>query len=157
MEYDDIEVLIHPQSLVHSMVEYQDGSILAQLGKPDMRVPIQYALSYPTRWKNPFERLDLRGKTLTFHEPDPAAFPALEMACRAGRRGGTLPAVMNAANEIAVKAFLQEKLTYLEIYNIVEKVCLEHNVSYSPDLASILAADTWARHRAAELISKIEV
>lgn len=153
MEYDDIEVLIHPQSVIHSMVEYQDGSILAQLGKPDMRLPIQYALSYPTRWKNPFERLDLRGKTLTFHEPDPAAFPALQMAYQVGRRGGTLPAVMNAANEIAVLAFLQKKLTYLDIYNIVEKVCSEHNVSDSLDLASIIDADTWARRRAKELIS----
>ncbi|MGI6119032.1 MAG: 1-deoxy-D-xylulose-5-phosphate reductoisomerase [Desulfosporosinus sp.] len=157
MEYDEIEVLIHPQSVIHSMVEYRDGSVLAQLGRPDMRLPIQYALSYPTRWKNPFERLNLRGRTLTFHEPDPAAFPALEMAYRAGRRGGTLPVVMNAANEIAVQAFLQEKVTYLGIYDIVEKVCSEHDVLDNLDLASILDADDWARQRVAELISKVEV
>ena len=109
MDYDAIEVLIHPQSVIHSMVEYRDGSVLAQLGRPDMRLPIQYALSYPTRWRNPFERLDLRGKTLTFHEPDLDAFPALAMAYQVGRRGGTLPAVMNAANEVAVLAFLHKR------------------------------------------------
>jgi len=156
MEYDEIEVLIHPQSVVHSMVEYQDGSILAQLGRPDMRGPIQYALSYPTRWKNLFERLDFRGKTLTFHEPDLEAFPALGMAYRVGRRGGTLPAVMNAANEIAVLAFLQKKVTYLGIQGIVEKVCSEHDVLDNMDLESILDADTWARRRAAELVAKFD-
>jgi len=153
MEYDGIEVLIHPQSVIHSMVEYHDGSVLAQLGRPDMRLPIQYALSYPTRWKNPFERLNLRGKTLTFHEPDLDAFPALALAYHVGRRGGTLPAVMNAANEIAVSAFLHEQVSYLGIQEIVEKVCSEHHVLDNMDLGSILDADTWARRRAEELIS----
>ena len=153
MEYDQIEVLIHPQSVVHSMVEYRDGSVLAQLGRPDMRLPIQYALSYPTRWKNSFERLDLRGKTLTFHEPDLEVFPALSMAYQVGRRGGTLPAVMNAANEIAVMAFLQKNITYPGIQDIVEKVCSEHDVLDNMDLESILDADNWARRRAAELLS----
>ncbi|KUO76277.1 MAG: 1-deoxy-D-xylulose 5-phosphate reductoisomerase [Desulfosporosinus sp. BRH_c37] len=153
MEYDQIEVLIHPQSVIHSMVQYRDGSILAQLGRPDMRLPIQYALSYPTRWKNPFERLDFRGKTLTFHEPDLKAFPALGMAYRVGLRGGTLPAVMNAANEVVVMAFLQKQITYLEIQDIVEKVCSMHYVLDNMDLGSILDADTWARRRAAELLS----
>jgi len=152
-EYDEIEVLIHPQSVVHSMVEYRDGSVLAQLGRADMRLPIQYALSYPTRWKNTFERLDLRGKTLTFHEPDLEAFPALGMAYQVGRRGGTLPAVMNAANEIAVLAFLHKKVTYLGIQKIVERVCSEHNVLDNMDLGSILDADTWARRRALELLA----
>ena len=152
VEYDGIEVLIHPQSVVHSLVEYHDGSVLAQLGRPDMRLPIQYALSYPTRWKNPFERLDLRGKTLTFHEPDLEAFPALALAFRVGRRGGTLPAVMNAANEVAVSAFLQKKVTYLEILDIAERVCSEHHVLDNMDLESIIDADTWARRRAKELI-----
>lgn len=153
LDYDAIEVLIHPQSVIHSMVAYQDGSVLAQLGRPDMRLPIQYALSYPTRWKNPFERLDLRGKTLTFHEPDLAAFPALAMAYRVGRRGGTLPAVMNAANEVAVSAFLQKKVSYLGINDVVEKVCSEHHVLDNLDLGNILDADTWARRRTEELIS----
>ncbi|EGW36374.1 1-deoxy-D-xylulose-5-phosphate reductoisomerase, partial [Desulfosporosinus sp. OT] len=153
LDYDAIEVLIHPQSVIHSMVAYQDGSVLAQLGRPDMRLPIQYAFSYPTRWKNSFERLDLRGKTLTFHEPDLAAFPALAMAYQVGRRGGTLPAVMNAANEIAVSAFLQKKVSYLGIHDVVEKVCSEHNVLDNLNLGNILDADTWARSRTEELIS----
>ncbi|MDQ7093369.1 1-deoxy-D-xylulose-5-phosphate reductoisomerase [Desulfosporosinus sp. PR] len=152
MDYDNIEVLIHPQSVVHSLVQYRDGSVLAQLGKTDMRLPIQYALSYPTRWSNPFERLDLRGKTLTFHEPDFEGFPALALAYQAGRRGGTLPAVMNAANEAVVAAFLQKKITYLQIQETVAQVCSEHNVLDHPDLGSILEADTWARRRALELI-----
>jgi 1-deoxy-D-xylulose-5-phosphate reductoisomerase len=156
MDYDAIEVLIHPQSVIHSMVEYRDGSVLAQLGRPDMRLPIQYALSYPTRWENPFERLDLRGKTLTFHEPDLEAFPALAMAYLVGRRGGTLPAVMNAANEVVVSAFLHKQVTYLEILNIVEKVCSEHHALDNMDLESILDADTWARHRATELVAKFD-
>lgn len=153
MAYDAIEVLIHPQSIVHSMVEYRDGSILAQLGRADMRLPIQYALSYPTRWKNSFERLNLRGKSLAFYEPDKEAFPALDMAYRVGRRGGTLPAVMNAANEVAVSAFLQKKITFLGIQDIVEQVCSKHNVLDNMDLESILDADSWARRRAMELIS----
>jgi 1-deoxy-D-xylulose-5-phosphate reductoisomerase len=121
-----------------------------------MRLPIQYALSYPTRWKNPFERLDLRGRILSFHEPDLAVFPALSMAYQAGRRGGTLPAAMNAANEIAVGAFLHKKVTYLGIQDIVEKVCSEHDVLNNLDLASILDADAWARRRATELVAKFE-
>ncbi|TGE31213.1 1-deoxy-D-xylulose-5-phosphate reductoisomerase [Desulfosporosinus sp. Sb-LF] len=153
MDYDAIEVLVHPQSVIHSMVEYKDGSVLAQLGRADMRLPIQYALSYPTRWKNPFERLDLRGKTLTFHEPDMEAFPALALAYQVGRRGGTLPAVMNAANEVVVSAFLQKRVTYLGIHDIVEKVCSEHHVLDNPNLERILGADTWARERAEELIN----
>jgi 1-deoxy-D-xylulose-5-phosphate reductoisomerase len=157
VDYDFIEVLVHPQSIIHSMLQYRDGSILAQLGRADMRLPIQYALSYPTRWKNPFERLDLRGKTLSFHEPDLEAFPALALAYQAGRRGGTLPAVMNAANEAAVSAFLRGKLSYFGIYDIVEKVSLEHNVLDDLDLKSILNADNWARSRAEELISKFLV
>lgn len=152
-DYDAIEVLIHPQSVVHSMVQYQDGSVLAQLGRPDMRLPIQYAMSYPTRWNNPFERLDLRGKTLSFFEPDLGAFPLLALAYKVGRRGGTLPAVMNAANEVAVSLFLQEKVTYMGLQDIVQTVCAEHRVLDTMDLGSILEADTWARRRAEELIS----
>jgi 1-deoxy-D-xylulose-5-phosphate reductoisomerase len=152
MAYDKIEVLIHPQSIVHSMVQYQDGSILAQLGRPDMRLPIQYALSYPTRWPNPFERLDLRGKTLTFQEPIFRETPALALAYETGRRGGTLPAVMNAANEVAVYAFLEGRIKYLQIVDIVESICEEHKVLDATDLESILEADNWARKRAQERI-----
>lgn len=152
LDYEEIEVLIHPQSVVHSMVQYVDGSILAQLGRPDMRLPIQYALSYPTRWPNPFERLDLKGKTLTFIDPADYNFPALKLAYECGRRGGTLPAVMNAANEIAVHAFLAHRIAYLEIIQFVEKVCEEHEVLDATDLESILSADDWARIRTEELI-----
>lgn len=152
LEYEEIDVLIHPQSVIHSMVQYVDGSILAQLGRPDMRLPIQYALSYPTRWSNPFERLDFRGKTLTFFDPSEYDFPALKLAYECGRRGGTLPAVMNAANEVAVHAFLDRKIRYLEIIQTVDKVCQEHQVLEATDLESILNADEWARQRTRELI-----
>lgn len=152
MEYDQIDVVIHPQSIIHSMVQYCDGSVLAQLGRPDMRLPIQYALSYPTRWPNPFERLDLRGKTLTFFDPAEYDFPALKLAYACGRRGGTLPAVMNAANEVAVHAFLARRIPYLEIIRLVEKVCTEHDVLDAVDLETILNADHWARVRTEELI-----
>jgi 1-deoxy-D-xylulose-5-phosphate reductoisomerase len=154
MGYDEIDVVIHPQSVIHSMVQYKDGSILAQLGRPDMRLPIQYALSYPTRWKSPFERLDFRGKTLTFHDPEEYNFPALKLAFACGRRGGTLPAVMNAANEVAVHAFLARRIPYLEIIRIVEQVCDEHQVLDVMDLESILGADEWARIRTEEKIKE---
>lgn len=152
MGYDEIEVLIHPQSVIHSMVQYVDGSILAQLGRPDMRLPIQYALSYPTRWPSPFERLELKGKALTFIDPADYNFPALRLAYECGRRGGTLPAVMSAANEIAVHAFLTRRISYLEIIRVVDKVCEEHQVLDATDLESILSADDWARARTEELI-----
>ena len=152
LDYDRIEVLIHPQSVIHSMVQYVDGSVLAQLGRPDMRLPIAYALSYPERWTNPFERLDLRGKELTFLEPDLAEFPALRLAYQAGRQGGTMPAVMNAANEIAVGAFLENRLSYLRIVDLVEQVCSEHQVLAVDNLETVLNVDQWARLRTQELI-----
>jgi len=152
VSYEEIEVLIHPQSVIHSMVQYGDGSILAQLGRADMRLPIQYALSYPTRWPSPFERLNLRGKTLTFFDPAEYNFPALRLAYECGRRGGTLPAVMNAANEVAVHAFLAQRISYLDIIRLVERVCEEHQVLDATDLASILSADDWARVRTEELL-----
>ncbi len=145
--YEDIEVLIHPESVVHSMVAYRDGSVLAQLGRPDMRLPIQYALSYPTRWENPFQRLDLRGKTLSFLEPNFEEFPALALAYEVGRKGGTLPAVMNAANEVAVLAFLQGHLPYFRLIELVREVCDSHHVLLHPNLGTILEADAWARER----------
>jgi 1-deoxy-D-xylulose-5-phosphate reductoisomerase len=154
LEYEKIDVLIHPQSVIHSMVQYVDGSILAQLGRPDMRLPIQYALSYPTRWPNPFERLDFRGKTLSFFDPAEYDIPALKLAYACGQRGGTLPAVMNAANEEAVHAFLDRKISYLEIIRIVEMVCEEHQVLDATNLESILNVDDWARKRTRELIKE---
>ncbi|WP_460000567.1 1-deoxy-D-xylulose-5-phosphate reductoisomerase [Paradesulfitobacterium aromaticivorans] len=153
VDYNEIEVVIHPQSIIHSMVQYKDGSVLAQLGRPDMRLPIQYALSYPERWENAFERLDLVGKNLTFLEPDLRAFPALALAYEAGKRRGTLPAVMNAANEVAVHAFLEGKCSFPGIYESVSSVCGEHKVLDSPNLETILEADAWARARTQEVLS----
>jgi 1-deoxy-D-xylulose-5-phosphate reductoisomerase len=151
LDWDKISVLVHPQSIVHSMVEYQDGSILAHLGQPDMRIPIQYALTYPNRRGNSLEKLNLVGKTLTFEEPDLESFPALALAFEAGRRGGTLPAVMNAANEIAVQLFLADKLDFLTITHLVEKVMASHELINNPDLEQILQADAWAREKVLSL------
>jgi 1-deoxy-D-xylulose-5-phosphate reductoisomerase len=150
--YDKIEVLVHPESIVHSMVAFKDGSVLAQMGNPDMRLPIQYALSYPARWKNSFQRLDLRGKKLSFLEPNFEEFPALTLAYKVGRKGGTLPAVMNAANEVAVLAFLQNRLAYHRLTELVKEVCDSHDVLLHPDLGTILEADAWAREQAEDLI-----
>lgn len=152
VEYDSIEVVVHPQSIIHSMVQYKDGSVLAQLGRPDMRLPIQYALSYPERWENSLERLNLLGQSLTFLEPDLEAFPALALAYQAGKRRGTLPAVMNAANEVAVHAFLEGKCSFPGIYEAVSAVCAEHQVLDAPDLETILEADAWARKRTGDIL-----
>ncbi|UWG99202.1 1-deoxy-D-xylulose-5-phosphate reductoisomerase [Dehalobacter sp. DCM] len=156
VDYDDIDVLVHPQSIVHSMVEYGDGSVIAQLGVPDMRIPIQYALSYPERWTNTSEHLSLAGKNLTFEEPDLDAFPALRLGFSCGRRGGTLPAVMNAANEICVHAFLGGRIHYLEILELVEETCRAHKVLPVDNINTILDADGWAREYANELIRSMK-
>ncbi|NLI93280.1 MAG: 1-deoxy-D-xylulose-5-phosphate reductoisomerase [Peptococcaceae bacterium] len=153
-DYNEIEVLVHPQSIIHSMVEFIDGSVIAQLGMPDMRLPIQYALSYPDRWDSCFEKLSLAGKTLTFQEPDDQVFPSIRLAYRCGERGGTLPAVMNAANEICVHAFLAGRIKYLEMFELVERACQDHKVQDSGSIDRILAADRWAREYTEELICK---
>lgn len=152
INWDKINVVVHPQSIVHSMVEYIDGSILAHLGQPDMRIPIQYALTYPARRGNPLAKLDLIGKTLTFEEPDLQSFPALALAFAAGKRGGTMPAVLNAANEVAVGLFLEDKIQFLDISVLVEKVMSRHQVLDQPDLKQILAADAWAREEVQSLV-----
>lgn len=156
VEYKNIEVLIHPQSIVHSMVEYKDGSVIAQLGMPDMRLPIQYALSYPERWDYTYNHLSLMGRNLTFDEPDYESFPSLGLAYKCGEAGGTLPAVMNAANEICVHAFLAGRIKYLEMYQLVEQTCLDHKVLEATDLDKILTADLWARRHTEELICKLK-
>jgi 1-deoxy-D-xylulose-5-phosphate reductoisomerase len=155
LDYDQIDVVIHPQSIIHSMVEYQDGSVIAQLGMPDMRLPIQYALSYPKRWDHSFERLSLAGRTLSFQEPDEHVFPSLKLAYKCGKIGGTLPAVLNAANEICVHAFLAGRIQYLEMFDLVERTCLDHKVLASDSIDTILAADRWAREHTNELISQL--
>lgn len=152
IDYDNIEVIIHPESIVHSMVEYGDGSIIAHLGPKDMRIPIQYALTYPERINNSFPKIDLTeiGK-LNFYKPDFKKFPSLALAYEAGRIGGTMPAVLNAANEVAVEMFLNKKISFVQIPQIVEKVMSEHNPEFYPDLNEINRIDSWARNKAGEI------
>lgn len=146
---DRVKVVVHPQSVVHSMVEFIDGSMIAQLSTPDMCLPIQYALTYPDRVCSDRVQTNLaKLGQLTFEEPDAVRFPALELARRAGDVGGTMPAVLNAANESAVAAFLDRKITFLQISEIVRRVMDSHTVVNHPDLKQIIAADAWARHEA---------
>jgi 1-deoxy-D-xylulose-5-phosphate reductoisomerase len=143
---DRIEVVIHPQAIVHSLVEFVDGTILAHLGTPDMRLPIQYALTYPERLPSPLKRLDLvKIKKLTFQKPDTRKFSCLKLAYEAARIGGTAPAVLNAANEVAVSLFLKKKSGFMEIPEIIEKVLKRHKPIKNPTLNEILKADAWAR------------
>jgi 1-deoxy-D-xylulose-5-phosphate reductoisomerase len=153
---DMIEVVIHPQSVIHSMVAYQDGSIMAQLGIPDMKAAIGYALSYPARLplKQPLPEFD-GSQALTFQPPDLKKFPCLALAYKAGAAGGTLPAVLNAANEMAVNAFLNQGISFVEIAVVVGKVMEKHAIVAQPELADILAADQWARENAAGIIGEL--
>jgi 1-deoxy-D-xylulose-5-phosphate reductoisomerase len=152
IEMDRVAVVVHPQSVVHSMVEFIDGSMLAQLSTPDMCLPIQYALTYPERVASDRVQTHLaRLGTLTFEEPDPERFPALVLARRAGEVGGTMPAVLNAANEVAVDAFINWKISFPEISETVRQVLESHAVVLHPTLTQILEADAWARVEAARL------
>lgn len=153
LSVSEIEVIVHPQAIIHSMVEFRDGSIMAQLGVTDMRVPIQYALTYPKRLKAPTESLDfIKLKELTFRKPDYNKFPSLALAIEVAKRGGTLPSVLNAADEEAVEAFLNKKIKFSQIYKIVEKVVRKHRVIHSPKLNQIMEADGWAREEARKVI-----
>ncbi len=146
VEFDQIKVLVQKESVIHSMVEFVDGSFLAHLGVADMRIPIQYALSYPQRYESPAQHLDFTQLgSIHFAAPDRERFPALDLAISAGRRGGTLPAVMNAANELAVQQFLQRAIAFNDIPGIVEQVMQRHNPIDNPNLQDVLDADTWAR------------
>jgi len=150
---DAIDVLIHPQSIVHSLVEYADGALIAQLGAPDMRIPIAYALSFPRRLPRAEPLLDLsRVGALGFFKPDAERFPSLKLAYDAARRGGTLPAVMNAANECAVTAFIDGKIGFTDICRVSELVLDRHCVREEPEIGDILAADRWAREEAEQMI-----
>ncbi len=143
-----IEVVIHPQSILHSAVQFQDGSIIGQFGFPDMRLPIQYVLTYPERSKNTFSRLSLADVgSLTFAKPDRETFPCLSLAYTALEAGGTMPTVLNAADEVAVSLFLQEKISFLEIPELIATVMSDHSVVQEPTLEAILAADSWAREK----------
>lgn len=148
-----IKVLIHRQAIIHSMVEFVDGVVLAQLGVTDMAIPIQYALSYPGRLVNTEYSLDfLKLKELTFEAVDTRKFPCLDFAYQASRDGGTAPVVMNAANEEAVGAFLDERMPFIWIPKIIEKIMAKHRATKDPDLGQILEADTWAREEVKRLI-----
>jgi 1-deoxy-D-xylulose-5-phosphate reductoisomerase len=154
--YDDIRVVVHPQSAVHSMVEFADGSVKAHLGATDMRVPIQYALSYPARWEAPLPPVDFAALgRLDFEEPDPATFRCLALALQAGRTGGTLPAVMNAANEVAVAAFLDRRLSFVGIDHLVETVMSAHETEPVESFEQLEAVDAWARGRAEETLAAL--
>jgi 1-deoxy-D-xylulose-5-phosphate reductoisomerase len=153
IEVERIEVLIHPQSIVHSMVEYQDGSFIAHLGIPDMKIPIAYALTFPERLKLELPRLDLAASAdLEFHAPDQDKFPALKLAYEVCAKGGTLPAVLNAANEVAVAAFLEGKISFSAITTTVETTVKQTTCNQAVDLESILIADLEARTRAEAIV-----
>ena len=151
---EKIEAVVHPQSIVHSFVEFVDGSTKAQLSPPDMRLPIQYALFYPERPPSELPRLDFSNiGPLTFEAPDLERFPCLRLALEAGREGGTYPAVLSAADEAAVELFLEQRIGFLDIATLVEDTLEQHQSTPHPSLEEILAADAWARERA----SKIEI
>jgi 1-deoxy-D-xylulose-5-phosphate reductoisomerase len=155
---DRIEVVIHPQSIVHSMVELIDGSIIAQLGVTDMRLPIQYACSYPERWDAALPSLDLaRARRLEFHAPAHDRFPCLDLAYRALRAGGTLPAVLNAANEVAVEAFLHGTLGFTSIPRVIEQTMDAHELEAVSTLEVVRRVDRWARGRARDMARGLEL
>ena len=156
MPYDKIAVVVHPQSIVHSLVEFCDGSVIAQMGDPDMRLPIQYALSWPERYPYAFDQLDLvKYGSLTFEAPDLEAFPSLKIAIDCGKAGGTLPCAFNAANEEAVNAFLEGKIKYLDIPYITATVTQKHASVAAPTIEDIEAADAAARTAAQAVIKSL--
>lgn len=153
LDFDHIEIVIHPQSILHSLVELADSSVLAQLGWPDMKLPILSCLSWPERIETPWPRLNLaQVGQLTFREPDRDKYPCMELAYAAGRAGGTMPAAMNAANEQAVALFLEERIHFLDIPRLIERVCDRHRADLTaiPSLEDVLAVDGWARRAVVE-------
>lgn len=156
LDIDRIDVLVHPQSVIHSMVEFVDGSVIGQLGIPDMRIPIAYALSFPSRMPNHGAFLDfLRATPLEFFPPDPDRFPCLKLAIDAGRTGGTMPVVLNGANEAAVEAFLQGKIKFTQLPVVISETLSRHHWLSSPGLEEILSTDRWSRQEADNIIKEI--
>ena len=144
---DNIEVLVHPQSIIHSAVEYEDGAIIAQMGAPDMKIPIQYALTYPDRIKNSYPKIDFSQRSMmTFEKPDLETFCCLSLAFKALKIGGTMPAVLNSANEVAVRKFIEKKIGFLDIARLIEKTMNAYTVKENYTLEDLLAADRWARN-----------
>jgi 1-deoxy-D-xylulose-5-phosphate reductoisomerase len=151
---DTVSVVVHPQSIVHAVVEMVDGSMLAHMGQPDMRLPIQYALTYPERTRAPVDGIDLAELgCLEFQEPDLEAFPALELGFRVARRAGTSGAVLSAANEVAVEAFLNKNIGFTDIIETVRQVLDRHRIIDRPDLSAVMEADAWAREEAHECLT----
>jgi 1-deoxy-D-xylulose-5-phosphate reductoisomerase len=156
MPPEKIDVLVHPQSVIHSMVEYEDGSVLAQMGTPDMRIPIGYTLAWPERMATPAAKLDLaKLGQLTFEKPDPVKFPALRFAQEAMKRGGIAPACLNAANEVAVQAFLDKRIGFLDIERINEGVLTASPNAALTDLEVLREADLAARKRAEDKVLQL--
>jgi 1-deoxy-D-xylulose-5-phosphate reductoisomerase len=158
VDYDNIDIVVHPQSIIHSLIELQDTSVLAQLGWPDMRLPLLYALSWPDRISTDWKKFDLvTAGDLTFRAPDRVKYPCIDLAYAAGRAGGSMPAVLNGANEQAVALFLAEKIHFLDIPKVIEKVCDKHRNDFTltPSLDDILAADIWARQMVIEFSQQV--
>jgi 1-deoxy-D-xylulose-5-phosphate reductoisomerase len=154
--YDRIEVVVHPQSIIHSMVETTDGATLAQLSMPDMRLPIGYALAYPDRLATPFGPIDWKTLSLLeFEQPDRKAFPCLDLAYSAGRAGGTAPAVLNGANEVAVDAFLKGQIRWTDISQVIDEVLARHDVRIPESVEDVLAADEEGRRRAGDAVARL--
>ncbi|MBS2039955.1 1-deoxy-D-xylulose-5-phosphate reductoisomerase [bacterium] len=154
LSLDQIDVWVHPQSIIHSLVEFVDGSVLAQLGPPDMRTPISYALSYPDRWPPIWSRLELKHmKELTFEEPRWDDFPCLKLAFECGRRGGSWCAVLNAANEVAVEQFLRNRILFGDLARIIEATLEAHTPLAAPNLDQLIEVDRWARDFAATQVT----
>ena len=156
--YEKIEVAVHPQSIVHSMVEFRDGAVMAQLGLPDMRLPIQYALTYPVRESADFGRMDFMTRmNLSFEPPDMKTFRGLALAYEAGKAGGTMPCVLNGANEEAVAAFLAGRIGFLDIYDCIEKALDAHENVAAPSFETLCEADAHARAFVRKLLDNKEV
>ena len=156
LDYEQIEIVIHPQSIIHSMIELADSSVLAQLGWPDMRLPILYSMSWPNRLETPWKRLNLTEvKELTFQTPNTDKYPCMDLAYSAGKTGGTMPAALNAANEEVVAQFLDEKVHFVDIPKIIEKACESHkdDLIRQPSLNDIILTDKWAREEVRETIN----
>jgi 1-deoxy-D-xylulose-5-phosphate reductoisomerase len=158
LKMDQIDIVIHPQSIIHSMVEYKDGSIIAQMGVPHMIIPISYALSYPHHMENHLSPLQLDEiGTLSFAKPDKGRFKCLDLALQAGKIGGSMPAVLNAANEIAVGAFLEGHIGFLQIPMLIERTMEAHTAYNIDHIDGVMEADSWARHTAEEVLGNLRV
>ena len=149
---DQVQVVVHPQSVIHSMVQFEDGAVIAQLGIPDMKLPIAYAFSFPTRMRSMAPRLDFNQySTLTFEEPDMERFRNLAFAFEAARQGGNIPCILNAANEVVVAAFLQDRIGFLQMSDVIEQTMRKASFIVNPSYEDYVATDTEARRLAAEL------